>query len=69
MNNKQDVELINRQLEIAILTDGQTVPITDWFDENGVCDKEDAIVCICGPCSADRWYSVELRFYENVTVR
>lgn len=69
MSDDREVQLINRQLEIAVLTNGQIIPITNWLDEDGDCDKAFAVTCVCGPCFSGKWYSVNLQYYENARVQ
>ena len=63
-----EVELINRRTNVAILSDGQEVPITNWINADGECNAEDAVTCVCGPCFDNKWYSVDLREYEHATI-
>lgn len=62
-----EVSTINRRLGIAILSDGQEVPVTTWVNGNGECDPNDAIACVCGPDFDGNWYSVDLSAFESAT--
>ena len=64
-----DVVALHRGMGIAILTDGQKVPVTNWVGADGyACDASDAVTCVCGPDQDDNWYAVELaKFMETVT--
>lgn len=63
-----DVEAINRSHGAALLEDGQTLPITDWFDSAGnLTDKrEEAVSCIAGPAADGRWYAIDLNLFRSV---
>lgn len=63
-----DVQLVHRSLGIAILSDGQEIPITNWVNADGECSAEDAVTCVCGPCFEGKWYNVDLREYEHATL-
>lgn len=44
-----EIELIDLEAEVAILSDGSTIPLTNFFDEDGDdCDPEDAVCCVAG---------------------
>lgn len=64
-----EVQMIHRKLGIAILSDGQEVPITNWLDADGESDQEHATACVCGPCFDGKWYSVDLKQYERTTTQ
>jgi len=64
-----EVQMVHRKRGIAILSDGQEVPVTNWLDADGECNQEDATACVCGPCFDGKWYSVDLTQYEGVTIQ
>lgn len=51
-----DIDVINWREGFAVLTDGQTVPITDWVDEDGELtpDRMEAVSFVCGPAKIQR---------------
>lgn len=64
------IEAINRAKRIAVLENGETIPITDWFEMDGYgCDPSDAVTCVAGPCSNGKWYSIDLREYEGIILQ
>ena len=63
-----EVQMIHRGLGIAILSDGQEVPITNWLNADGDCDPSDAMTCVCGPCFDGKWYSVDLSQYDQAII-
>ena len=61
------IAAINRTAKIAVLENGEAIPITNWFEAGGdECDPSDAVTCVAGPCSNGKWYSIDLREYEEV---
>ena len=64
-----EVQMIHRKRGIAILSDGQEVPVTNWLDGEGDCDPAEATACVCGPCFDGKWYSVDLKDYEGVIMQ
>lgn len=60
MSDKLWVEAINRTTCLAVLNDGQVIPITDWLLDGEDWDAEDADTCVCGPCKNGKWYMVDL---------
>ena len=63
-----DVQLINRGRRIALLSDGQDVPITNWLNAEGECDPDEAMFCVCGPCLGGNWYCVDLQEFDAATI-
>jgi hypothetical protein len=57
-----EVDLIHRERGIAILSDGQEVPITAWFSAPDAlpCEPKEAASCVAGPDFDGRWYAVDL---------
>ena len=65
-----EVDAVHRARGIAILSDGQEVPITNWIDIDGnECDYADAVACACGPDFDGKWYAVNLHCFTGVTVQ
>jgi hypothetical protein len=60
------VEAINRITNLAVLNDGQILPITHWFKDGEKCEAEDATSCVCGPCKSGHWYTVDLSEMDEV---
>lgn len=51
------------------LSDGQVLPITNFFDDDGdECGADDAVVCVAGPDADGYWLSVDLRLLERASV-
>ena len=55
-----EVDAIHRGRGIAILSDGQEVPVTNWRNEDGECDASAAASCVCGPDVDGTFYAVDL---------
>lgn len=65
-----EVDAINRKLGIAILSDGQEIPVTNWFDMDGnECDYADAVACACGPDFDGNWYAVALGSFTGALIQ
>ena len=60
-----DIDAVNRNLGIALLTDGQEIPVTNWMHNGEECFSDEASSCVCGPDSAGKWYSVNLTQFEK----
>ena len=44
-----EVAMVNVAARIAVMEDGQELPVTNAFDEDGdECDPEDAVACVAG---------------------
>lgn len=69
MTKPADVKAVNRYKELALLDDGEVIRVSDWFDTEGQpCDSEDAVVCVAGPTTTGKWFSIDLtQFKEEVT--
>lgn len=62
-----EVQLVHRARGIAILSDGQEIPITNWIDMDGnECDYADACACACGPDFDGKYYAVALGSFVEV---
>lgn len=59
------VVAISRVKSLAILTGDEVIPITNWMDEDGECDKDDAIMFVAGPCSDEKWYTDEVSNFTS----
>lgn len=56
-----EVDMIHRQRGIAILSDGQVIPITCWLTaDDETADPTEAVACTAGPDFDGRWYAVDL---------
>lgn len=70
MGSVADIDAINRIDRLAILSTGEAIQITDWFEMDGYgCDPSDAVTCVAGPCSNGKWYSIDLREYEGIILQ
>ncbi len=65
----RDVEAVHRGRRIALLTDGQILPVTGWFcmdaelrDEP--CEPSQAVSCVAGPDKDGQWYSIDLSCFD-----
>lgn len=57
------IEAVNLRSNLVMLSDGSTMPITDYIDEDGdFCDPKDAITCVAGE---GPYYVIDLREYEG----
>lgn len=51
---------------MALIGDGCTVPITQWFDADGDdAEPQNAMVCIAGPTSSGKWFAIDLREFQE----
>lgn len=65
-----EVSCVNIGTRTAVMEDGQCLPITDVFDEDGDdCDLEDAVACVAGPDKNGMWVTIGFREWESVTVQ
>lgn len=65
-----EVDAIHRARGIAILSDGQEVPITNWFDTDGDdCEYADAVSCACGPDFDGNFYAVSLGSFTGAIIQ
>lgn len=64
-----EVTAINRGQSIALLSDGQTIPITTWLDADGECGAGTATTCVCGPDAGGRWYAVDLAGFDDTVTQ
>ena len=61
-----EIDAIHRAKGIALLSDGQEVPITNWIDIDGnECDYADAVACACGPDFDGNWSAVTLAAFTG----
>lgn len=62
-------DAINLASATAILDNGDTIPIVAWFDADGEdCEPGEAIVCVAGPCSNGKWYTIEILQFDRATI-
>ena len=65
-----EVAMINVVLGVAIMEDGQELPITDAFDDDGDdCEATDAVTCVAGPDRDGMWVSIDLKQFEGVVLQ
>jgi hypothetical protein len=65
-----EVAMVNVTLGIAIMEDGQELPITNVFDDDGDdCDIADAVACVAGPDRAGKWVSIDLKQFERMAIQ
>ena len=63
------ITAINRSLCMAIMSDGQQLPITNWINADGVCDPEDALAFVCGPDANGKWHMDDVQSFETARVQ
>jgi hypothetical protein len=62
-----EVSSIHIASRVAIMEDGQQLPVTNAFDEHGDdCDLEEAVVCVAGPDKDGMWVTIDFRDMEKV---
>lgn len=66
-----EVSCVNLKERIAITEDGQSLPVTDMFDEWGgdSNDIKECVVCVAGPDSAGKWLTIDFRDMEKVVMQ
>jgi len=56
-----NVVAVNRFNKIALMSDGTTIPISGFMDEEGEeCDPDDAVTC-WGQHPNESWWAIDLR--------
>lgn len=62
------IELLDFDGRVCFLEGGKTVPITNFFDEDGdECEPDDAVACIAGS-NEFGWLTINLGEFEQPTV-
>ena len=62
--------MVNVAARIAIMEDGQELPVTNAFDAGGdECEPEDAVACVAGPDRDGMWVSIDLKQFEGVALQ
>lgn len=65
-----EIFAVNPSEKLVLLSTGEVIKITDWFEINGYrCEPSDAVTCVAGPCSNGKWYSIDLREDEGMTLQ
>jgi len=72
-----EVIAVNRLGGMALLSDNQIIPITDWFcaittggiTEDMPCDPEAATACVAGPDADGKWYGIDLSAFDEATTQ
>lgn len=60
MKSAPQVELMNLTQNYVLFTNGVSVPITDYFDDDGdECEADKATVCVAGS-DAVGWFTIEI---------
>jgi hypothetical protein len=67
VNQKKHIVAINFSKNIAMLDDGQYIPITNWYDGDDEVSPDEAAACVAGPCKDDQWYAADLSEFEHKT--
>jgi hypothetical protein len=65
------VARVHRDEAWALTMDGQQLPITDWVDRDGVvgCEPDEAAFCVAGPDAHGKWWTIDCRRLERVTLQ
>ena len=64
--SENKVEAMSYEQNVAFLSDGQIIKITNWFDNGEECDPLEATACVCGPCKDGLWYTLDLTKFQTV---
>lgn len=57
-----NVEIIILSMQLAVMTNGDKLPVTNWFDDCGEeCEPNDAVWCVAGPDHEGYWYTIDLK--------
>lgn len=63
-----DIVAVNIAEGQALADNGEFVPITNWFDVDAEeCAPDDALVCVAGPDSAGKWWTITLSAFGEVS--
>lgn len=62
-----EVSCVHRGKRIAVMEDGQVLPVTHLFDRFGddTDDDNEAVACVAGPDSAGAWFSIDLTAFDG----
>lgn len=64
-----EIEAINRLGAVAMLDNGEQLPVTNWFDLDGdECGPDEAVVAVAGPDRDGVWYAIDLECFEPIRV-
>jgi hypothetical protein len=65
-----EVAMVHVGRAVAMTEDGQELPITSAFDDDGDdCDLADAVACVAGPDKDGMWLTINLAMFEGVQVQ
>lgn len=65
MDDLKDAMMVNCAARVAILSDGEQLPITNFADSDGDdCEPADAIACVAGPDRDGKWWAIDLRHFD-----
>ncbi len=65
-----EVAMVHVGRAIALTEDGQELPITHAFDDDGDdCDLDDAVACVAGPDKDGMWLQIDLRMFDGATLQ
>lgn len=65
-----EVAMVSVSRAVAITEDGQELPITNAFDDDGdECDLDEAVSCVAGPDKDGLWLAIDLMQFEGVTLQ
>lgn len=64
------IEISSVKDGIAYTEDGQALPVTNWFDDDGEdCDADNAVTCVAGPDKDGLWLCIDFRLMEQVAIQ
>lgn len=62
-----EVEAVNVDAGVVLMSNGEAVRITNFIDNMGhECDPELAVVVVSGPSSDGMWHTVDLQCFDAV---
>lgn len=65
-----DVSMLSRSLRLAIMDNGESIPVVQWVDGDGEdCGPDDGVVCVAGPDAAGKWHTIDLTQLERTVLQ
>lgn len=64
-----EVDCLHRGRSIAVLSDGQEIPIVSWFGPGALpVNPDDALSCVAGPDFDGQWYAIALGEFTGAII-
>jgi hypothetical protein len=66
--SQPDVQAVSRSLALALNTNGESLPITNWFVGDGdgwPSDSDEADQAVAGPDREGKWYRIDLTMFTE----